>query len=63
LQSWWRFHLAFQSKAFDTEIINSVFMTAFDNGLVTLNFNATVGEYPGYTAALERSQRSIKVKE
>jgi hypothetical protein len=52
LSSCWRpwLHLAFQSNAFDTEIINSVFMTVLDNGLVTLNFSATVGEYPGYKA-------------
>jgi hypothetical protein len=56
-------HLEFQSNAFDTEIINSVFMTALDNGLVTLNFNATVGDYPGYKATLQQSQRSIRVKE
>jgi len=56
-------HLEFQSNALDTEIINCVFMTALDNGLVTLNFNATVGDYPGYKATLQQSQRSIRVKE
>lgn len=55
--------LEFQSNAVDTEIINSVLMTALDNGLVTLNFNATVGDYPAYKATLRQSQRSIKVKE
>jgi hypothetical protein len=56
-------HFEFQSNAIDTEIRNTMLMTALDNGLVMFNFNSTVGEYELYKAALEQSQRSITIKQ
>lgn len=53
--------LAFQSNAVDTEIINNVLMTALDNGLVTFNFNSTVGEHRSHASMLEESRQSIRV--
>jgi len=56
-------HLEFQSNAVDTEIRNIVLMTALDNGLVMLNFNATVNDYESYKAVLEKSQKSIEIRQ
>lgn len=56
-------HLEFQSNAVDTEIRNIVLMTALDNGLVMLNFNVTVNDYESYKAVLEKSQKSIEIRQ
>jgi hypothetical protein len=54
--------LDFQANAVDTEIRNSILMTALDDGLVMFNFNSTVGDYESYRAILEQSQNSITIR-
>jgi hypothetical protein len=56
-------HFNMKSAAVDTQVVNDVYVTVFDGRLLVFNFNSTAALYDAHKERLEKSARTITVKQ
>ena len=59
--SWIHFNM--KASAVDTQIVNDIYTTVFDGRLLIFNFNSTVALYDAHKESMEKSARTITVKQ
>lgn len=56
-------HLEMTSYAIDTDIHNHMYLTSFEGRALIFGFNSTVKDYPRVKVMLEKSARSIRLRD
>jgi hypothetical protein len=56
-------HFNFTSHAIDTDVINHMYITAFDGKPLLISFNSVVAEYEKAKKLIEQSRDTIEVRE
>jgi hypothetical protein len=56
-------HFGMKAAAVDTQIVNDIYTTVFDGKLLLFNFNSTAAMYEAHKESLEKSARTITVRQ
>ena len=56
-------HFGMKAAAVDTQVVNDIYVTVFDGRLLLFNFNSTLALYDPHKESLEKSARSITIRQ